>query len=97
MNRGFSLNLDVQPNAWTIRSFCSVNQAPDLLAIAIPIAIVLIALTIHEAAHAWTADRLRDPTARHGFHRCRRHGPQWFEETGTARTLPGWGAGRSRS
>jgi Zn-dependent protease len=40
-----------------------VNQS-DLLSIAIPIAIVLIGLTIHEAAHAWTADRLGDPTAR---------------------------------
>jgi Zn-dependent protease len=40
-----------------------VNQS-DLLSIAIPIVIVLIALTIHEAAHAWTADRLGDPTAR---------------------------------
>ena len=40
-----------------------MNQS-DLLSIAIPFAIVLIALTIHEAAHAWTADRLGDPTAR---------------------------------
>ena len=40
-----------------------MNQ-PDLLSIAIPFAIVLISLTIHEAAHAWTADRLGDPTAR---------------------------------
>jgi Zn-dependent protease len=40
-----------------------VNQS-DLLSIAIPFAIVLIALTIHEAAHAWTADRLGDSTAR---------------------------------
>ena len=36
----------------------------DLLSIAIPFAIVLVSLTIHEAAHAWTADRLGDPTAR---------------------------------
>jgi Zn-dependent protease len=36
----------------------------DLLSVAIPIAIVLIALTIHEAAHAWTADKLGDSTAR---------------------------------
>jgi Zn-dependent protease len=36
----------------------------DLLNIAIPIAIVLIALTIHETAHAWSADKLGDPTAR---------------------------------
>jgi len=26
--------------------------------------IVLVSLTVHEAAHAWTADRLGDPTAR---------------------------------
>ena len=36
----------------------------NLLSIALPFAIVLIALTIHEAAHAWTADQLGDPTAR---------------------------------
>ena len=36
----------------------------NLLSIALPFAIVLIALTIHEAAHAWTAERLGDPTAR---------------------------------
>jgi Zn-dependent protease len=41
-----------------------VNQSQDLLSVAIPIAIVLIALTIHEAAHAWSADKLGDPTAR---------------------------------
>jgi Zn-dependent protease len=40
-----------------------VNQS-DLLSIAIPFAIVLVALTIHEAAHAWSADKLGDPTAR---------------------------------
>lgn len=36
----------------------------DLLAAAIAFGVVLISLTIHEAAHAWTADRLGDPTAR---------------------------------
>ena len=36
----------------------------DLVAAAIGFGIVLISLTIHEAAHAWTADRLGDPTAR---------------------------------
>jgi Zn-dependent protease len=36
----------------------------DLSAIAIGLGIVLLSLTIHEAAHAWTADRLGDPTAR---------------------------------
>jgi Zn-dependent protease len=30
----------------------------------IPFLIVLLSLTVHEAAHAWTADRLGDPTAR---------------------------------
>ena len=41
-----------------------MSQSVDLLSIAIPIAIILAALTIHEAAHAWSADRLGDPTAR---------------------------------
>jgi Zn-dependent protease len=41
-----------------------VNQPPDILSIVVPIAIVLLSLTVHEAAHAWTADRLGDPTAR---------------------------------
>jgi Zn-dependent protease len=41
-----------------------VNQSLDLLSIVIPIGIILVALTIHEAAHAWSADRLGDPTAR---------------------------------
>jgi len=42
-----------------------VNQlSPDILSIVVPILIVLLSLTIHEAAHAWTADRLGDPTAR---------------------------------
>jgi Zn-dependent protease len=36
----------------------------DLTPIVIGFAIILVALTIHEAAHAWTADRLGDPTAR---------------------------------
>lgn len=36
----------------------------DVLSIAIAFGIVLVSLTIHEAAHAWTADRLGDPTAR---------------------------------
>jgi Zn-dependent protease len=41
-----------------------VNQPPDLLSVVIPILIVLASLTIHELAHAWTADKLGDPTAR---------------------------------
>jgi Zn-dependent protease len=36
----------------------------DPVAAAIGFGILLISLTIHEAAHAWTADRLGDPTAR---------------------------------
>jgi Zn-dependent protease len=39
-------------------------QSLDLFSIAVPILIVLLSLTVHEAAHAWTADRLGDPTAR---------------------------------
>jgi len=36
----------------------------NLFPILIGFAIILVALTIHEAAHAWTADKLGDPTAR---------------------------------
>ncbi len=38
--------------------------SPELTYIAVSIAIVLLSLTVHEAAHAWSADRLGDPTAR---------------------------------
>jgi Zn-dependent protease len=40
------------------------SLSPDLSSIVASIAIVLLSLTVHEAAHAWTADRLGDPTAR---------------------------------
>ena len=40
------------------------QQSTDLYAIVVPVAIVLLSLTVHEAAHAWTAERLGDPTAR---------------------------------
>lgn len=36
----------------------------DFLAVAISFGVLLLSLTIHEAAHAWTAYRLGDPTAR---------------------------------
>jgi len=36
----------------------------DPVAAALGFAVLLISLTIHEAAHAWTADKLGDPTAR---------------------------------
>jgi len=36
----------------------------DLTSALIQFAVLLVSLTIHEAAHAWTADRLGDPTAR---------------------------------
>ena len=36
----------------------------DPLTAAISFGVLLISLTIHEAAHAWTADKLGDPTAR---------------------------------
>lgn len=35
-----------------------------LISIALPFLIVLVSLTIHEAAHAFTAEKLGDPTAR---------------------------------
>jgi Zn-dependent protease len=36
----------------------------DPLTVAISFGVLLLSLTIHEAAHAWTADSLGDPTAR---------------------------------
>jgi len=36
----------------------------DVLAVAISFGVLLLSLTIHEAAHAWTANKLGDPTAR---------------------------------
>jgi Zn-dependent protease len=39
-------------------------QGIDLLSVALGFGVLLISLTIHEAAHAWTADRLGDRTAR---------------------------------
>jgi Zn-dependent protease len=37
----------------------------DIASLIIAILVLLISLTVHEMAHAWTADRLGDPTARH--------------------------------
>lgn len=36
----------------------------NLTAVLIAFAVLLLSLTVHEMAHAWTADRLGDPTAR---------------------------------
>jgi Zn-dependent protease len=50
----------VQHRHFTTRSLRDI----DLLSVAIGFGVLLISLTIHEAAHAWTADRLGDRTAR---------------------------------
>lgn len=39
-------------------------QSIDVSQVLIGFAILLVSLTVHEAAHAWTSDRLGDPTAR---------------------------------
>jgi Zn-dependent protease len=39
-------------------------QSIDFSQVLIGFAILLVSLTVHEAAHAWTSDRLGDPTAR---------------------------------
>src|SRR5262245_65849676 len=41
-----------------------MSQSLDIISVIVPVVIVLLSLTVHEAAHAWTADRLGDPTAR---------------------------------
>ncbi len=42
----------------------SSNGLPDIQGILLEFAILVGSLSFHEAAHAWTADRLGDPTAR---------------------------------
>ncbi len=37
----------------------------DLFQVVSSFAVLLLSLSVHETAHAWTADRLGDPTARH--------------------------------
>ncbi len=37
----------------------------DLFQVISSFAVLLLSLSVHETAHAWTADRLSDPTARH--------------------------------
>lgn len=37
----------------------------DVFALASQLGVLLLSLSVHESAHAWTADRLGDPTARH--------------------------------
>ena len=37
----------------------------DLNVIAVLFVVLILSLSFHEAAHAWTADKLGDPTARH--------------------------------
>ena len=37
----------------------------DLAALVSSLVVLLVSLSVHESAHAWTADRLGDPTARH--------------------------------
>jgi Zn-dependent protease len=39
-------------------------QSVDFIQILVGFSVLLVSLTVHEAAHAWTADRLGDPTAR---------------------------------
>ncbi len=40
-------------------------MGPDLFSIISSLVVLLLSLSVHESAHAWTADRLGDPTARY--------------------------------
>jgi Zn-dependent protease len=42
-----------------------VLQGIDLTEVLIQVVVLIASLSVHEAAHAWAADRLGDPTARH--------------------------------
>lgn len=56
------------PHPWLIvgdeRAWENANRHMDTFTLVGSIAIVVVGLTTHEAAHAWAADRLGDPTAR---------------------------------
>jgi Zn-dependent protease len=41
-----------------------VNLSPNIVYVVVAFLTVLLSLTVHEASHAWTANRLGDPTAR---------------------------------
>jgi Zn-dependent protease len=51
------------PDDTSVR-FISLSSQIDLATVAIQFVVLIVSLSIHEAAHAWTADRLGDPTAR---------------------------------
>jgi Zn-dependent protease len=48
-----------------IRSDVAVLQGVDLTQVLIVLTVLIASLSVHEAAHAFAADRLGDPTARH--------------------------------
>ena len=51
---------------WTGSPRCAINSggfAMDILSIVISLFVLLFAITVHEAAHAWAANRMGDPTA----------------------------------
>jgi Zn-dependent protease len=45
-------------------SICCLGNI-DIVEILIQLTVLIASLSVHEAAHAWAADRLGDPTARH--------------------------------
>lgn len=51
----------------TVPRRVTVNpRLEEILSVIVPLfAILIVSLSVHEAAHAWMADRLGDPTARH--------------------------------
>jgi Zn-dependent protease len=53
------------PSGFRVLSFyLSLSSQIDFATVAIEFVVLIVSLSIHEAAHAWTADRLGDPTAR---------------------------------
>jgi len=58
---GLNLLTAVEATCSSLRPFLDINFLTQVL---IAFAVLLFSLTFHELAHAWTADRLGDPTAR---------------------------------
>src|SRR5437764_13018801 len=52
------------PNAWYRVPRATVRRLPPLSVLIPSFLVLVLSLSFHEAAHAWTANRLGDPTAR---------------------------------
>src|SRR5690349_22762220 len=53
-----------RPPRSTLFPYTTLFRSSDIAAALITFGLLIISLSIHEAAHAWTSNRLGDPTAK---------------------------------